>query len=406
MKRAGTADDAVLGREPPIVYEPSTIDDARGALESLARDRLASVFVGGGTKLDLGAAPSRLDAVVRTAKLSRIIEYSPSDQVVSVEAGVTLAALQARLAVERQRLSLDAPWPERATIGGILAASSFGPLRARSGAVRDLLLGVSLVRADGVLARGGGRVVKNVAGFDLPKLVCGSLGTLGLIAAATLRVHPVPEATEVCVVPGLDAAGVRSLMEAIAAAQLEPAALLARKRRDVGRWDVALKFEGFGAGVAQQVVRLRGFGEVAPLGASGEDPFDAHRRARERAVLRLKIAGLPTSFPEIAALLAPVVELFPQAELALYPTLGVLFVSASADQIPPANDAATVTALVAARRGLALLRATLTVEAAPAGVRGRIEPWSTPSSLALHRAVKSRFDPNGLLAPGRFVGGI
>jgi glycolate oxidase FAD binding subunit len=406
MKRAATPDDAVLGREPRVVYEPSTIDEARAALESLSRDRLASVFVGGGTKLQLGAPPSRLDAVVGTAKLSRIVEYSPSDQVVSVEAGVTLGSLQAHLGAERQRLSLDAPWPERATIGGILATSSFGPLRARSGAVRDLVLGVSLVRADGVLARGGGKVVKNVAGFDLPKLACGSLGTLGLIAAATLRVHPAPEATEIAIVRGLDPAAVRSLVQEISAAQLEPAALLARGRGDAGRWDVALKFEGFGAGVEQQVARLRGFADAAPVGASDEDPFDAHRSARERAALRLKIAALPTSFPEVAALLAPLVGLLAGAELALYPTLGVLFVSASADDLPPASDAATVTALVAARRGLAALRGTVTVEAAPAGVRGRIEPWSAPSSLALHQAIKSRFDPDGLLARGRFVGGI
>jgi glycolate oxidase FAD binding subunit len=406
MMRAGTPDDAVLGHEPRFVYEPSTIDDARAALERLSKERLASVFVGGGTKLGLGAAPSRLDAVVRTTKLSRVVEYSPSDQVVSVEAGLTLGALQAELGAERQRLSLDAPWPERATIGGILAASSFGPLRARSGAVRDLVLGVSLVRADGVLARGGGKVVKNVAGFDLPKLACGSLGTLGLIAAATLRVHPVPESTEVCVVRGLAAAGVRSLVDKISATQLEPAALLARRSGDGGRWDVALAFEGFGAGVAQQVARLRGFADVASTNASDEDPFTAHRHARERALLSAKIAALPTSFPEVEALLAPLMDLFPRADLALYPTLGILFVSASADDMSSVSDAATVTALVAARRALGALRGTLTVEAAPAGVRAGIEAWSLPSSLALHKAVKSRFDPDGLLAPGRFVGGI
>jgi glycolate oxidase FAD binding subunit len=403
MRRCGTADDAVLGHEPRFVYEPSTIDEARAALESLSRERMASLFVGGGTKLQLGAPPSRLDAVVHTAKLSRIVEYSPSDQVVSVEAGVTLKALQARLGAERQRLSLDPPWPERATVGGILATSSFGPLRARSGAARDLLLGVSLVRADGVLARGGGKVVKNVAGFDLPKLACGSLGTLGLIALATLRVHPLPEATEICMVRGLDPKAVRSLVDAISAAQLEPAALLARRRGDRGSWEVALKFEGFGAGVAQQALRLRALADVAP---ADEDPFDAHRRARERAVVRLKVAALPTSFPEVVALLVPVIDLFPRAEVALYPTLGVLFVSASADDITSTSHGATVAALVAARRALSSIRGTLTVEATPAGLRERTETWGAPSSLALHQAVKSRFDPDGLLAPGRFVGGI
>ncbi len=406
MKRPATPADAVLGREPGVVLEPASIDEARAALASLSQSRQTSVFVGGGTKLGLGAPPSRLDAVVSTTKLSRIVEYAPADQVVTVEAGVTLGALQARLAVARQRLSLDAPWPAKATLGGILAASSFGPGRARSGGVRDLILGVSLVRADGALARGGGKVVKNVAGFDLPKLVCGSLGTLGLIASATLRVHPVPEATETCVVRALSPAGVLSLVQRIVQSQLEPAALLA-----TDAWDLALRFEGFGKGVLQQVAHLRTFADVALVRAEAEDPFESHRRARETAALALKIAALPTSLPRVAELLAPLRSLLPGAVLDAYPTLGVLFLSApevgpGGDHATRSHADATVAALLEARRALGALRGTLTVEAAPPGVRERIEPWSAPTSLALHRAVKSRFDPDGLLAPGRFVGGI
>ena len=374
--------------------EPTSIEEARETVERLGRDRRAMMFVGGGTKLSLGAPPVPPFAVVRTTGLARVVEYAPSDQVVTVEAGITLGALQERLAQDRQRLSLDAPWPARATLGGIIAANSFGPLRARAGGVRDLILGISLVRADGVLARGGGRVVKNVAGFDLPKLACGSLGTLALIAAATLRVHPLPETTEVRVVRGLDAAGVVALASALRTAQLEPSALLARApyRGEPGmRWEVALRFEGFGPAVTQQLARL---GDSCAHTADDEPSlFSRHQSAREGARLRLKVAALPNALPAVERALAPLAE---GAELAWYPTLGIGFLSGALETTEAA-------ALEAARRELRALGGTLTIEEAPAN---SVASWSHPAALALHQAVKSRFDPEGLLAPGRFVGGI
>ena len=409
-RRAPVPDDAVQACMPRAVYEPTTVEEACAVLEALSREKHACVFVGGGTKLGLGAPPTRLDAVVRTRKLTRIVEYSPSDQVVSVEAGVTLGALQERLAQDRQRLSLDAPWPARATLGGIIAANSFGPLRARCGAVRDLILGVSLVRADGVLAKGGGKVVKNVAGFDLPKLACGSLGTLGMIAAATLRVHPLPESTKVRVVRGLSAESVPALTEALRAAQLEPVALLARRVHGSRGFDVALMFEGFGAGVTEQVARLGTIATVAAADAESPSLFADHRSAREGAALRVKIAALATELPAVEAALAPLSRLFPTAELGWYPTLGLGFFSVPSTDAPTLDDAthaaATVAALASARRDLFARRGSLTIETAPDGVRARVEPWSAPTSLRLHQAVKSRFDPEGRLAPGRFVGGI
>src|SRR5207302_2779779 len=143
-----------------------------------------------GTQLELGNPPDKIDAEVRTDRMRRIVDYSPSDMVLTAEAGVTLAEINAAAREHRQMLALDPPQPDRATIGGLVATGAFGPRRARYGAVRDLIIGVSLVRADGKIARGGGKVVKNVAGFDLPKVVCGSLGTLGLVGAAIFRLHP------------------------------------------------------------------------------------------------------------------------------------------------------------------------------------------------------------------------
>ncbi len=148
--------------------------------------------------------------------------------------------------------SVDPPQPEKATLGGIVASNSFGPLRTRYGSVRDLIIGVSIVRADGTRAKGGGKVVKTVAGFDLPKLMCGSWGTLAFIATATFRVHPVPEQTLTLCARGGDPL---ELVRRVREMQLEPAAMMAVRER--GGWDVYLRFEGFGAGVRAQRDKLR-----------------------------------------------------------------------------------------------------------------------------------------------------
>ncbi|HYV67213.1 MAG TPA: FAD-binding oxidoreductase, partial [Myxococcales bacterium] len=242
-------------------HEPGSVAEASQAMAQLSREGKKIAFVGGGTELGLGAPPERIDAVVRTRGLGRIVEYQPADMVIVVEAGLTLAELQAAAREHRQRLALDPPWPERATLGGIVATSAFGPRRARYGAVRDLIIGVQLIRADGTVARGGGKVVKNVAGFDLPKLACGSLGTLGLVAGATFRLHPLPEASETAVLPGLSPAEVVDAVARMRGAQLEPVAAAALK--GPSGYDLAVCFEGFGKGVAQQIGRLR---QLAPAG--------------------------------------------------------------------------------------------------------------------------------------------
>src|SRR5438552_12857170 len=184
-----------------------------------------------------------VETEISTARLNRVVEYAPADQVVTVECGVTLAQLQGELAKNGQRLALDPARPEKATLGGIIAANSFGPLRTRYGSVRDLIIGVSVVRADGTRAKGGGKVVKTVAGFDLPKLMCGSYGTLAFIATATFRVHPVPESTVTLRARGGNPV---EMVRHVRALQLEQVAMIA-----LGVWAgwyVLMHFECFGAG--------------------------------------------------------------------------------------------------------------------------------------------------------------
>ena len=253
--------DAIAGVRPRAAFAPGSVDECAEVMTMAAREQLRVGFVGGGTELGLGAAPAGLDAVVRTERLAKIVEYAPADMVIVVEAGVTLAALQAETRAHGQRLALDAPRAERATIGGLVATGGFGPLRARYGGIRDLIIGVTLVRADGGVARGGGKVVKNVAGFDLPKVACGSLGTLGLVAAAAFRLHPLPETTVTVLVPGLAVEGIVALVAAARQAQLEPAAVVALtaafataagSTSDVRGFDLGVRFEGFERGVQRR----------------------------------------------------------------------------------------------------------------------------------------------------------
>ncbi len=404
--RPGTQADAVLGVVPRTVLEPTSLDEAVSAMQGAAREKMRLTFVGGGTDLGLGSPPSALDAVLRTVRLSRVVEHAPADQIVVAEAGLTLGALQRALAGAGQRLALDPPRPEEATLGGIVAANAFGPLRTRFGAARDLIIGVSFVRADGVLARGGGKVVKNVAGFDLPRLLVGSLGTLGLIATVTFRLHPLPEARATVRLAGLDGARVWSFVRAARAAQLEPAAVAALK---VEGDELGFSFEGFAPGVAQQVERLCAIASKDGLPAEVLEPaaaaafWERHDRARAGGTLRLKLAAPVASLPRLMAeAIAPLCAALPGAAAAVYPTLGIGFVACEVGALD-----STRAALSRGREAAAGLGGSLVVCAAPAVMLGGIDPWGAPpESLALMRCLKDRLDPERRLAPGRFLGGL
>jgi len=405
--RAGTSADAILGALPKEVFSPSTVEEAAAVLGEKARDSASVGFVGGGTALSLGRPPRRLDAVVRTEHLTRIVEHAPSDQIIVVEAGITLAALQRAVAVHGQRLALDPPLPERRTIGGLVATNGFGPRRTRYGSLRDLIIGVSLVRADGVPARGGGKVVKNVAGFDLPKMMVGSLGTLGLVATATFRLHPLPERDVTLVARGRTARGVRDLASAMRAAQLEPAAVAALLQGQL--FDVAIRFEGFEAGVKEQVERTLA---LVAKNATACDVLDEaaaaafwarHDAVRTAGPLRAKVAMLPSTFEEFFERAFPTLRAaLSEAAFAVYPTLGISFFSGV-----PSDGVAAAAAIASARSSLAAGGGSLVLEEAPDDVRAHVDPWGPPpAAFGLMRALKARLDPEGRLNPGRFVGGI
>ena len=401
--RAAVEVDALLGVRPRIALEPGTLDEAAEAMRALARDGSAVAFVGGGTDLELGVPPTRLDAVLHTRRLDRIREHAPSDQIVAVEAGITVAALQRHLAPHGQRLALDPPHPERATVGGVLAANAFGPLRTRHGAVRDLVIGITLVRADGVVARGGGKVVKNVAGFDLPRLLCGSLGTLALVAEVVFRLHPLPEASATVAIGGLSAAEVRSVTRAALEARLEPSAVAAL--HEEGGFRLAIRFEGFAPGVREQAERLLALDARGERLAGADEAalWARHDALRAAGDVRAKAAFLPAALEAaVRGALEPVVATLGSGALVLYPTLGIAFAGGRLDRAD-----ATGSAVAAARAALRAGNGSLVLAAAPPALRARADPWGDPPpAVEVMRRLKRELDPDGRLAPGRLAGGI
>ncbi len=385
---------------------PESLDAAAALLQEASRLKATVGFIGGGTDLELGHVPKPVDLVVRTEKLAHVVEYAPSDMVISVEAGMPVGELQRVVGEHRQRLAFDPPLVDRATIGGALAANQSGPLRARYGTLRDLIVGVSFVRADGTLARGGGKVVKNVAGFDLPKLMVGSLGTLGMIATATFRLHPEPEVKRWFRLDGCDATQGLAVWSAIVRKQLEPAAIV--RLRDGSGSALAVLFEGFGRGVDEQSERFAALAQAlgspaAQLDAAAVAQFGTrHDEARTSGAVRIKLAALPTQLVDHEERLNAVALALRGERIVTYPSVGVAYISGEI-----ADLAALVIALEHARSQVEIAGGSLVLVAAPAELRERLDVFGrAPAALALMRAIKDRFDPEHRLNPGRFIGGI
>jgi len=382
---------------------PTSLDDAQRVLRDAASAQETVAFVGGGTEIGFGYALRAVDVLVETTRLDRVVEYQPADMVVEVEAGITLAAVQATLRPHGQRLALDPPQAERATLGGLVATNAFGPRRARYGSLRDLIVGISLIRADGARVRGGGKVVKNVAGFDLPKIAVGSLGSLGMIATATFRLHPLPETAAALRISGLGVDDVATLVRETQARQLEPVAILACRER--GHYDFDIVFEGFAAGVAEQVERFGTLARTGGFAAEVVEPADAFARDggfRGAGECRLRFAIPPAELARFERdALVPLDRALPASRTVAYPTLGVMFASVRTGGIAGASDA-----LAAARRTAELLGGNAVVlEAGDPVVAERLDVYGALSpSFSLMRGLKDRFDPAHRLNPGRFLG--
>ncbi len=408
--RAATSADQVDGAQPTLTVTPGSQEELSRVLRAASTVGARVVARGGGTKLTWGGSPEAVDVSLSTAHLNRILEHSAGDLVVTAEAGVQLTDLQAHVASAGQRLALDPPG-EAATLGGIVATDASGPLRHRYGTVRDLLIGITVVLADGTVARAGGKVVKNVAGYDLAKLYTGSLGTLGIVTQVTFRLHPLPEAATTVLIelPTPDAAA--GLVAVIRTSPLVPSAIELDWESGRNGGVVAVLIEGVVAGVSAQaeaaVALARPFGPARKLAADeGTSVWETMRSLPWHpgpALFGLKLAFPPAQLAQVVhAVNDTVVGQGGRAKVRGRAATGVLFVSVS--DVSLEKQIHIVTTL---RSILTRARGSLVVLHASPEVKAAVDVWgSVGNSLPLMQRVKHQFDPERILSPGRFVGGI
>ena len=400
---AGPA-DAVDGVPATLVARPRTTAETAAVLQAAAGHGLTVVPRGRGTKLSWGRPPERADLVLDVSRMSAVLDHAAGDLIVHAQAGTLLADVQRTVGQAGQRLSLDEVVPG-SSVGGALATNTSGPGRLVVGTARDLLLGVTLVRAVGVLAKAGGRVVKNVAGYDLGKLVIGSFGTLAVITEAVFRLHPLPAARRFVTVPFGTAEDAAALVQTMVHAQVVPAAVEVEWRVD-GAGTVGVLLGGTPAGVeARTAATLQLLGAGAE--EAGEPPPGwgvlPWRDDPDLPEVGLKLTcALSGLAPVLDAARSAAADAGVPLTLRGSGGAGVLYGALAADA--PVDAVAAVverTRTVCTAHG-----GSLVVLEAPAAVRAAVDTWGPVPALDLMRRVKEQFDPERRLAPGRFVGGI
>jgi len=404
----GTAADAVSGVIPSFAAAPSSTAEVSALLREAAAAGLAVVPRGAGTGLAWGAPPSRCDLVVDLRSMDQVVEHEAGDLVARVQAGATIGQLAVAFGSAGQQLALDVP--AEATVGGVVATGTAGPRRFRYGAPRDLLIGITVVRADGVVAHAGGKVVKNVAGYDLGKLFAGSQGTLGVITEAAFRLHPLPAAVAWVTAEfgPAERAGAVTAVAAAAGSQLVPSAVeLDWPGGSQRPLRVGVLLEGTGPGVAERATQMSEL-----LAAPGGAVTVADTAPARWGVLPDSVTVVRVSFWVSA--LGPVLDALAAAGAAagtrpaVSGPAGAGALYACLDPGTSDADAARFVTLLRERVAGALdsggPRGGVTVLTAPPAVLAA-SPDGTVPGLALMRAVKDQFDPDHRMFPGRFRGG-
>jgi glycolate oxidase FAD binding subunit len=399
--RRGAPEDAACGVVPALFVEPANETELSGVLRYASEAELLISPRGGGSKLGWGTPPGAVDLAVSTARFNRVLEYAPADMTVTAGAGVTVAQLQTTLASHQQRLALDTLWPERATVGGVIATNDSGALRVRYGGVRDLILGVTVVLADGTVATSGGKVVKNVAGYDLPKLMTGALGTLGIITRAVFRLHPLPENSQTRSFAFAKAKAANDFILAVADSQVVPTGLQMRTGSD-GSIDVDIRIDGIAAGIAAQMETVCKLAGAVNSSEPDGDPWQAREQlwSVTASVCIFKLSVLPSQLATTAEFVRESVGGLGWRLLMYSHGLAWLRVDA-------AEAARIVSFLASLRAFVARSGGSVVLLQAPAELRCQVDVWGEPGdSLALMTRIKQQFDPHGIFNRARFVGGI
>jgi glycolate oxidase FAD binding subunit len=403
VREAGPG-DAIEGVEPLFVVEPSSVEETSELMKLAAREGLAVSPRGGGTKTHLGDPPRELDLILSTARLNEIIEYVPGDQVVRVQAGIGLADLQERLAGSDQMLGIDPPeGPAGATVGGIVASNSSGPRRYKYGTVRDLIIGITVVLSDGTVAKAGGKVVKNVAGYDLSKLFTGSLGTLGVIAEANFRLHPRLEVARTVAVAVQSPQAAQAAAQTIIHSQVEATAV--ELRWDEEHKQITVLLESIPAGIEAKAetaaFHLKDFGEVRELSEDEVAHAAPPEVADDEAVV--KISAPPNELSSVLdSVLGAAERRGVTARFTGHAASGVTFATLSGGTEVRAEVVEELREIRSRRSG------SVVFQRAPLELKERVGTWQTSGrdDLGLMRRVKEKFDSRGGLNPGRFIGGF
>ena len=402
--RTATDGDVVDGVPARWVVRPHSTEETAAVVRAAAAHGLTVVPRGAGTKLTWGAAPESADVILDTTGLDAVVEHAAGDLICVVGAGRSLESLQSELAAAGQRLGIDDR--RGGTVGGAVATAATGPMRLHHGSVRDLVIGMTLVRADGVIAHAGGKVVKNVAGYDLGKLLTGSYGTLGVITEVAFRLHPVPAARRWVSVDLDSPAAVQERVLAVTHAQFVPSAVeLDRSGDRSGGATLSLLLEGVPPGVEQRTAQaLELLGPGATSSQEAPQWWGSEPRGEAGVLVKVthEIAGLSAL---LAALDTAAASAGVTAVLRGSPVVGTALVA-----LDPRDGDLSAEALAAFVAGLRSAQyqfgGSVVVLEAPPTLKEGLDVWGPVGGLELMRAVKARFDPERRLAPGRFVGGI
>lgn len=414
---------AIDGLLPRLVVLPGTAEEMAQVVALTNRSGLTVLARGGGSHMGMGSMPERLDVLVGTKKLARVLEYEAADLTCHVEAGLTLAALQAQLAEKGQWLALDPPDGEQATVGGIVASNASGPKRLRYGTARDLVIGLRTVQADGEIARSGGRVVKNVAGYDLNKLYIGSLGTLGIIADVNFKLSPLPAAERTLLLTFTNAADAMRAVITVQGSLLTPSAL---ELIDAGAasdmsdfygvdlpttgYTLAVNFEGGRVAIERQMHETRLLARLQNALIGDELAGEAQERlwdvvrAYTRGTVTCKVAIVVSRVAQYVQSLEQVCRRHRlEATVVAHAGNGIVYVA-----LRPGDATARLVAAITELREHALAaRGSLVVEYCPVELKRKINVWGEPAtSFYLMQRLKERFDPKGTFVRGRFVGGL
>lgn len=400
------------GFGPLPVVRPTSIAEVQEIVRHASARGEAIYPVGGGTLLNLGWTPTRSGVVVDLTALDQIVDYPARDMTITVHTGISIEKLQATLAREKQRLPVDVPLPQRSTLGGAMAANVSGPRRFGFGTLRDYVIGISVINDRGEVVKAGGRVVKNVAGYDLCKLYVGSLGTLGIIVQTTLKVRPLPEASALAAVPVawdrcselLDRLN-RSRTRPCAVELLSPPAAQSLVGSQGNTWLVLVGYEDNRSAVDWQLDQMKR--ELADLGPGVEATWRNEEAAplwsrladwplTKDATIVFKASVLPS---QVASLCQVASEAVSEVELLAHAGNGIVL-----GRIPDGSVSLASELLSRLRQEAQACRGSVVLVRCLPELKPQLDVWGTPQeSWSLMAAVKAQLDPADVFNPGRYV---